>query len=429
MRIMTSPRTSNHRRRMHAWLVALIGLSFFAIGLPEALLGASWPAMGTGLHAQLASVSFIAIVICTSSVASALFARRIVQRLGMGRTVVCSVIVAAVGCAGFALADGLPWLLIFAVPYGTAAGMLTASLNTYIAPRYAARHIDWLHATTAAGAMGGHAILGAVIALGFGWRHAYGTIALLLCVLTIPLCAMGPWKYGRRLPDDSRQANTAIVSRQPQHDLHADLAHMHAMRIGRRLPHLMPLLVMVLSYTTVQQTTMLWASSYMVHTEHMTLRGSGWYASLFFVGLTAGMVIAGFLARHCDEWTMIHIGETVLVIALIVMLVPFPGSWRHAAGPILLGLGCAPINPAVVHLVPRIYGIANTATVIGLQTVAIYAGTLITPAAFGIIAHYRSTAFLPWYLAIFTVLTIALGLIMHRQLHVDETDATDIGNE
>lgn len=410
---------------MHARLVALIGLSFFAIGLPEALLGASWPAMGGGLHAQLASVSFVAIVICAASVASALFARRIVQRFGMGRTVVCSVIVAAIGCAGFAFADGLSWLLAFAVPYGAAAGLLTASLNAYIAPRYAARHIDWLHATTAAGATGGHAILGAVIALGFGWRHAYGTIAVLLCVLAIPLCAMKLWQYGRRLPDDSRQADAAIASRQPQHDLHADLAHLHTRHIGRRLPHLMPLLLMVLSYTTVQQTTMLWASSYMVHTEHMTLRGSGWYASLFFVGLTAGMVIAGFLARRYDEWTMIHIGETVLVIALAVMLVPFPGAWRHAAGPILLGLGCAPINPAVVHLVPRIYGVANTATVIGLQTAAIYGGTLITPSAFGIIAHYHSTSFLPWYLAIFTASTIMAGLAMRRQLHADGTDGGD----
>ncbi|KFI65949.1 transporter, putative fucose permease [Bifidobacterium cuniculi] len=261
---------------MHAWLVALIGLSFFAIGLPEALLGASWPAMGGGLHAQLASVSFIAIVICAASVASALFARRIVRRLGMGNTVVCSVVVAAIGCAGFAFADGLSWLLVFAVPYGAAAGLLTASLNAYIAPRYAARHIDWLHATTAAGATGGHAILGAVI-------------------------------------------------------------------------------------------------------------------------------------------------------ALIVTLVPFPGSWKHAAGPILLGLGCAPINPAVVHLVPRIYGVANTATVIGLQTAAIYGGTLITPSAFGIIAHYHSTSFLPWYLAIFTASTIMAGLATRRQLHVDGTDGGSQG--
>lgn len=423
MKTMSSLQSSKrHHDRMHGWLVALIGLAFFALGLPEALLGASWPAMGTGLHAHLASVSFIAIVICAASVTSALFARRIVRRFGMGRTVVCSVVVAAIGCAGFAVADGLLWLLLFAVPYGVAAGTLTASLNTYIAPRYAARHITWLHAATAGAAMTGHAILGAVIALGFGWRHAYGTIAVLLCVLTIPLCAMGLWKYGRRLPDDSQQVNTAIVSRQPQHDMHVDFAHMRAQHIGRRLPHLMPLLLMVLGYSTVQQTTMLWASSYMVHTEHMTLRSSGWYASLFFVGLTGGMIGAGVLARYLREWTMIHLGEAVLVVALIVMLVPFPGTWRHAAGPILLGIGCAPINPAVVHLIPRIYGVDCTATVIGLQTAAIYAGTLITPAAFGIIAQYWSTTFLPWYLAAFTALTIIVGLIVRRQLPIGKTN-------
>ena len=122
-----------------------------------------------------------------------------------------------------------------------------------------------------------------------------------------------------------------------------------------RLRGAFPTLLLLFAYASVEQSTMLWASSYMVHAGHMSIHYAGIYANLFFIGLTLGSVIAGCLALRLSDGALLGGGLGVLVAALVVMIVPM-GSWRALVAPVMLGFGCAPINPAVVHMTPRLFG-------------------------------------------------------------------------
>ena len=146
-----------------------------------------------------------------------------------------------------------------------------------------------------------------------------------------------------------------------------------------RLRGALPTLLLLFAYASVEQSTMLWASSYMVHAGHMSIHYAGIYANLFFIGLTLGSVIAGCLALRLSDGALLGGGLGVLVAALVVMIAPM-GPWRALVAPVMLGFGCAPINPAVVHMTPRLFGAVHTMTMIGWETAVIAVATLVSPA-------------------------------------------------
>ena len=184
-----------------------------------------------------------------------------------------------------------------------------------------------------------------------------------------------------------------------------------------RLRGAFPTLLLLFAYASVEQSTMLWASSYMVHAGHMSIHYAGIYANLFFMGLTLGSVIAGCLALRLSDGALLGGGLGVLVAALVVMIVPM-GSWRALVAPVMLGFGCAPINPAVVHMTPRLFGAVHTMTMIGWETAVIAVATLVSPVLFAVFSATVGMAALPWYLACFTSLGILAAVILMSVSHL-----------
>ena len=319
-------------------------LGFLAIGLPEALLGASWPAMGAGVHAPLVAVVGIAAVIA----AAAMTAEPVVRRFGSGRTVDMGVALTVLALLGFSFAPQYWVLLVFALPYGIGSGMLVVALNAYVAVRLANAHITWLHATTAFGALVGHTVLGWIIANGADWRWAYRTIGLVQLALAVVFAA-----GTRRWHDRLSAAQIARLGETPyaQGDWRHDMRRPHTVRALMAMPAAVAVLVLMFAATSVEQTTMLWASSYMVHAGGMSIHTAGIYANLFFVGLVAGSVVSGFVALRVRDVWMVAGGIAVLLGAVALMLVPVARADR--AGTVGRGLcadctGCSACHSALV---------------------------------------------------------------------------------
>ena len=345
-------------------------LGFLAIGLPEALLGASWPAMGAGGLAPLVAVALTVLALL-----------------------------------GFSFAPHYWVLLVFALPYGIGSGMLVVALNAYVAVRSANARITWLHATTAFGALVGHTVLGWIIADGADWRWAYRTIGLVQLALAVVLAA-----GTRRWRDHLTAAQMAQLGETPyaQGDWRHDMRRPHVVRTLMAMPAAVAVIVLMFATTSVEQTTMLWASSYMVHAGGMSIHTAGVYANLFFVGLVAGSVVASVVALKVRDVWMVVGGIAVLLGAVVLMVVPMAGLWRALTAPVLLGVGCAPIAPAVVHATPRLFGAARTPAMIGMQTAAVSLATLVSPVLFaGVERVSGSMHALPWYLLGFTVIALA----------------------
>lgn len=392
-------------------ILALVYLGFIAIGLPEALLGASWPAMGQGVHAPLTWVAWIAVCIAAGSLAASLLSEPVLRKYGMARVMNTAVILTVIALFGFAFSTQFVCLLVFAIPYGVGAGMLTVALDAFVAVRYHSTHINWMHAATAAGALAGHTILGFVIAQTSSWQIAYGTVGAVQLVAALILIAYSKrWQF---MPEHIEHIAYA------QKDWRADMRHAHHTFKILRWKGVITILVICFAFTAVEQTTMLWASSYMVHADHMSIHTAGIFANLFFVGLTVGAVIAGIAASHTSDSTRLLIGVMVIVIALIIMLIPM-GSWRSVTVPVLLGLGCGPIHPALVHMTPRLWPAQAVTTIIGLETAAISLATMIVPASFAIVEAPTSMHMLPWYLSAFAAILVVSSVLLLRRARLQK---------
>ena len=132
---------------------------------------------------------------------------------------------------------------------------------------------------------------------------------------------------------------------------------------------------------------------------------------MFYLGITVGRALSGFLTMKLNNVQMIRLGEVIIGIGVLVMLLPF-GQSLSLTGLILIGLGCAPVYPCVIHSTPAHFGADKSQAIIGIQMACAYVGTCLMPPVFGLIANHITVALLPVYLLIILVLMV----IMHELL-------------
>ena len=105
-------------------------------------------------------------------------------------------------------------------------------------------------------------------------------------------------------------------------------------------------------YCALEQTTGLWASSYLVLQWGSPLRPPAHFASLFSSGSRWGGPSAVFLTLKCSDAQMVRLGQGVVLGGIVLLLLPL-GERAALPGLILIGLGCAPIYPSIIQRHPR----------------------------------------------------------------------------
>ncbi len=378
-------------------LLIIIYLAFISLGLPDALLGAAWPSMYPQFDVPVSYAGIISMIIALGTVVSSLQSDRLTRKLGTGKVTAISVGITALALFGFSISHSFWMLCLWAVPYGLGAGSVDASLNNYVALHYESRHMSWLHCMWGVGASAGPYIMGYVLTAGRGWNSGYRVIAVLQVVLTaILLCSLPLWK---KRPTEVLQ------------DGKVQTAKALSIREVLRLDGAKEILVCFFCYCALEQTTGLWASSYLTLHKGVSADMAAAFASMFFIGITVGRALSGFLTMKLNDMQMIRLGEGIIGIGVLVMLLPF-GQNLSLAGLILIGLGCAPVYPCVIHSTPAHFGADKSQSIIGIQMACAYVGTCLMPPVFGLIANHITVALLPVYLLIILVLMV----IMHELL-------------
>ncbi len=378
-------------------LLVIIYLAFISLGLPDALLGAAWPSMYPQFDVPVSYAGIISMIIALGTVVSSLQSDRLTKKLGTGKVTALSVCMTAMALFGFATSHSFGMLCLWAIPYGLGAGSVDASLNNYVALHYESRHMSWLHCMWGVGASAGPYIMGYALTAGWGWNSGYHIIAVLQIVLTaILLCSLPLWK---QRPDEVLQDGKV----QPAKAL--------SIREVLQLAGAREILVCFFCYCALEQTTGLWASSYLTLHKGVSADTAATFASMFYLGITVGRALSGFLTMKLNDVQMIRLGEVIIGIGVLVMLLPF-GQSLSLAGLILIGLGCAPVYPCVIHSTPAHFGADKSQAIIGIQMACAYVGTCLMPPVFGLIANHITVALLPVYLLIILVLMV----IMHELL-------------
>ncbi len=376
-------------------LLPIIYLAFISLGLPDSLLGSAWPSMYPLLGVPVSHAGILSMIISFGTIVSSLNSDRLTRALGAGKVTAISVGMTAAALFGFSVSTQFWMLCLWAVPYGLGAGSVDAALNNYVALHYESRHMSWLHCMWGIGTMVSPMVMGRVLAGGGPWTAGYRYIALFQIALTAVLFLSLPlWQ---KRTDETAEGGTA-----PQ-----------ALSLGQvfRLPGAKEVMLCFFCYCALETTAGLWASSYLTLTRGVAADTAASFASLFYIGITAGRAACGFLTLKLSDTQMIRLGQGVLAVGVAALLVPGP-QLLALAGLVLVGVGCAPIYPSIIHATPDHFGADRSQAVIGIQMASAYVGNLVMPPLFGLLANNITPALFPFYLLALLVLMV----FMHEQL-------------
>ena len=384
---------------MISLLLAIIYLSFISLGLPDALLGAAWPTMCVEFDVPVSFAGLVSIIVSGGTIISSLFSDRLTRWLGTAKVTAISVAMTALALLGFSFSDRYWMLLLWAIPYGFGAGSVDAALNNYVALHYASRHMSWLHCMWGVGASIGPYIMGFALSGGQGWNMGYRYIALLQITLSVILfCSVPLWK--------KREGNVAQEGTGASGNM--------SMREILAIPGAKEILLAFFMYCALEGTAGLWAATYMVRHLGMHEETAATLASMFYLGITAGRAVSGFMTYKFNDANMIRMGQVVILAGIVAMVLPL-GSYSAVAGLLLVGLGCAPIYPCIIHSTPEHFGAENSQALIGIQMASAYVGFLSAPPLFGLIANHISASLLPVYLGAALVVMAMMCEILNRK--------------
>ena len=373
---------------MYLFLLALIYLAFISLGLPDSLLGSAWPLMHLEMGVPISYMGIITMLISGGTIVSSLMSDRLTRKFGTKILTVASVFLTVIALFGFSFANNFSMLIVFAIPYGIGAGAIDAALNNYVALHYKAKHMSWLHCFWGVGTIVSPFVMGYALTSST-WNNGYRIVGFMQLVIAIILLLTLPvWKV-----------NGDVVSTTSE-----DVGLFKALRI-KGVPFL---LLGFLAYCAAETTTMQWASTYFVEVKGISIERAASFASLFYIGITAGRFISGFITDKLGDRKMILLGSSVLIVGILTLAIPSSSYELAFASFIIIGLGCAPIYPCIIHSTPYNFGAKNSGAIIGIQMASAYLGATFMPPIFGVLGSASTFAIMPLYLLVFVLLMLVM---------------------
>lgn len=388
---------------MVSLLLPVIYLAFISLGLPDSLLGSAWPVMYQELGTSVSAAGIISMIISAGTIVSSLNSDRLNTRFGTGKVTAVSVLTTAVALFGFSISHSFWALCLWGIPYGLGAGSVDAALNNYVALHYKARHMSWLHCFWGVGTIVSPFVMSWALTHRT-WNDGYRAVALMqLCIAALLLVTLPAWKKaGGTVPEEKRRS----------------VGVRGALKI-KGVPYL---LAGFFGYCAAEATAMQWASTYFVAVKGLPTEDAAGLAALFYIGITAGRFVSGFAADRLGDRKMIRLGTGVLFCGIAALALPIHSHTAAIAAFVVMGLGCAPIYPCIIHSTPANFGAESSGAIIGIQMAGAYVGSTFAPPLFGLLGSALGFSILPAYLLVFAVFMIAMTELTFRTAEKNRSD-------
>ncbi|WP_209810339.1 MFS transporter [Ammoniphilus resinae] len=368
-------------------LLVIIYLAFIGLGLPDAMLGAAWPVMHKEYVAPIEMAGVLSMIIVGGTIVSSFYSGVVLQKWGVGRVTWVSVMMTAVALLGFSLSPSVLWLALLAVPLGLGAGSVDAGLNHYVATHYKAHHMSWLHCFWGIGAILGPLLMSHFIAGGESWRKGYLTVSVIqFAIVLLLLFSLSLWKKG-----DMAAASTVPVR--------GKVTQIKGVKLS---------LFAFFFYIGVEATISLWGSSFLVNAKELPVATAVLWVSLFYVGVTFGRLITGFVTFCFENRTLIRVGQGLILVGAVLLIVPLPPLFL-LIGLVLVGFGCAPIYPCMLHITPERFGTEHSQRIIGYQMAVANIGGAFLPPLFGWFAAKTTFSVFPYVIVAYTIAMLILS--------------------
>lgn len=389
-------------------LLVIIYIAFISLGLPDSLLGSAWPSMYPSMGVPISYAGIVSMIIAGGTIISSLLSDRVIRKFGTGLVTSISVLMTAVALLGFSISSQFYQLCLLAIPLGLGAGSVDAALNNFVALKYKAKHMSWLHCFWGVGAMTGPLIMsyclqkGAIFQLGYRIVSIIQFILVMILIVTLPF-----WKKA-----------SPINNAQLHNDKNGESEQEHKVISKKellKLPGAKYALLAFFCYCSIEATTGLWGSSFAVMAREVQVETAAKWASLFYFGITFGRFLSGFITLKLTNRQMIHLGEALIAVGIIMIMLPF-GQFISLMGFIITGIGCAPIYPSLLHETPMNFGAEYSQSIMGVQMACAYVGSTFMPPLFGILASYLGYSFMSLYTGSILVLMFVMIEMLNRRV-------------
>ena len=386
---------------MYSLLLALIYIAFISLGLPDSLFGSAWPVIHLEMGVPVSYGGIVSMIISGGTVISSLMSGRLTHRFGAGLVTAVSVLLTAIALFGFSVSGSFWMLCVFAIPYGLGAGAIDAALNNYVALHYASRHMNWLHCFWGVGAAIGPYIMGYSLINGTGWSGGYLSVSVIQIIITAFIFASLPlWKQNKAGATEAQEAPNDVKL--------LKLSQIIKLKGAKYV------LIAFFAYCGLEATAFMWASTYLVQYRGIDADIAARYASLFFIGITVGRFLCGTISDRVGDRNMIRIGILVILVGIFAVWLPVTVEWPCLYGLVIIGFGCAPIYPAIIHATPANFGKENSQSIIGVQMASAYTGNIILPPLFGLLAGWLGFSLYPIYILVFVFLMLAMTEMLNK---------------
>lgn len=381
-------------------LLVIIYLAFISLGLPDAIMGAAWPMIYQELGVPIAYAGISAMLVAGGTVLSSLFSANIIARFGTGKVTVISVSLTAIGLIGISLSSEFVMMCVFAIPLGIGAGSVDTALNNFVALHYKARHMNWLHCFWGIGATAGPTIIAFTIANSLGWRIGYGAIAILQISLII--CLVASLRLWNR------------VEKKSENEIEEEKQVSVSIKKLLSLKGAKPALASFFCYGTIEILTGFWGATYLVMSHHIKPEIAAQWIALYYFGITVGRFLSGFVTLMISNKNLIRIGQIFITLGIIILMIPNI-SFLPLIGLILIGLGCAPIFPSMLHETPQRFGKQMSQGIMGIQMATSYIGVTLMPPLFGFVAaKFGFVQLSIWLLALVLTMIITTEMVNRK---------------
>lgn len=396
---------------MATLLLVIIYLGFISLGLPDSLLGSGWPVIHEVLGVPTSYMGYVTMIISACTIISSFFSDKTTKKFGTHFVTVASIALTVAGLIGFSFSTKFWMLCVFAIPYGLGAGAIDSALNNYVALHYASRHMSWLHAFWGIGAIASPYVMSYALSASLGWQQGYSIVAYIqIGILVVIACSYPLWKKKNSTFADTEEVEPA------------DLTFLQKLKLKGAIC----LFITFFCYCALESTVMSWASTYMVDACGITEEKAAAYASMFYIGMAVGRIISGFVTGKLGDKNMIRIGAGIIAVGIILLFIPVGKSTVAPVAFVVVGLGCAPVYPSIIHSTPFNFGKENSQALIGVEMSFAYAGFTFIPPAFGLVAGSVGAKWLPLFSAAIFVLFIVMNEILNKQIKTEKARVSSL---
>lgn len=390
---------------MISLLLVLIYISFISLGLPDAVLGSAWPLVSEEFGVPISNMGIVTIIISAGTIISSLNSTKLINKLGVHKVTALSVILTAISLLGFSSSSSFLVLCLWGIPYGLGAGSVDTALNNYVAVNFESKHMNWLHCMWGVGATLGPYIMGMALTGGHTFRTGYIVLSGIQAVLSIIIFISSPiWKMKKENVNSTEEQKSSL-----------SLVQIFKIKGVKQIA------VAFFCFCAIEQTTGLWASSYLVYIRQVEPELAAGFSALFYLGITIGRGICGFIAIKYNDKQMIRTGSLIMAIGLAVLFIPF-GKYTAFMGLTLIGLGSAPVFPGIIHSTPYNFGVTHSQAITGVEMASAYTGTLIMPALFGVISREISFSLYPVFIGVILIIMFFMYEIMLKKTEVNKNE-------